>query len=185
MDAAIANSGLRERLRKQTRGLHDLLDSRFDGAFAADLERYTGFLLMNARVLPVLEARLAQDEEYRTLDDWKERFRTRALERDLTGLGVEMPETTPFPHQPMRGAGAGIAYVLEGSRVGARAIAKRLSESGLDFVPTAFLRHGREQRYWQDFLDWLARREGDEDYARGAVASAAAAFQFYLEASEV
>ncbi|WP_158285663.1 biliverdin-producing heme oxygenase [Pseudohoeflea suaedae] len=174
---------LLERLRAETAEAHDELDSAHDGGAFAGLAAYGRFLEAQARIFPVAEAALAASGEYRTLPDWDRRFRADALIADLATLGIAPPQSMPFELQDRPGAATGLAYVLEGSRLGGKLIARKLAQAGLHDAPTSFIAHGADQRFWQSFTAWLANRHPDEAFGDAAVASARTAFALFLEAT--
>ena len=174
---------LLERLRTETAGAHDKLDRAHDGGAFSDLVDYGRFLEAQARIFPAAEAALASSQEYRTLPDWDRRFRSEALLSDLSGLGIAAPPPIPFDLAQRPGSATGLAYVLEGSRLGGKLIARKLEQAGLENAPTAFITHGASERFWPSFTTWLASRHPDEAYGDAAVASARATFGLFLEAT--
>lgn len=58
---------------------------------------------------------------------------------------------------PSPAFGAGLLYVLEGSRLGARVLARRVRRAGSD-LPLAYLAHGEDEDLWRSFLTWLEAR---------------------------
>jgi len=128
---------------------------------------YADFLRAQARVLLPLEAQMERAGVERVLPDWELRRRSDALRRDLESL-----KTPSFPAVvPSLQSGSellGAAYVLEGSRLGARVMRSRVVQG----LPTAFLDHGEGLRLWQSFLPVL---ESNADVRRDPDAAAAAA----------
>ena len=150
-------SELRAHLRAATRDVHGDLDRRFAAILdpAAD-SLYRAFLRMNAACHGVLEAWLAARLP-RPVAGLR-RPLTGALEADMAALALEpVPVAEPWPpFAPSRRGlpeAAGVLYVVDGSRLGARMILKgwerRLDETreedrtgahgAAEGRPTAFL----------------------------------------------
>ncbi len=176
-----ASGALLADLRAATAAHHDRLDMAFSGGAFRDRDGYARFLIMQALVLPSAEALLAGSREYRTLPDWDSRFRSAALAGDLARLGLPMPAPHALDvNAALPGSAAGVAYVLEGSRLGGRLIAQKLTQAGMGDMPTAFIAHGAEARHWQSFRAWLDGRPSDGAYADAAVQAAIAVFERYI-----
>lgn len=172
------------RLKRETRADHERLEAALDltsdrldrGAYLRCLERLHGFFAP-------LEAAVA------AVGGWQERGvdlharrRTSMLEADLRALG-EAPTVVPrcrdlyLPTEP---AGAfGALYVLEGSSLGGRVIARHLSETlGIGPESGARFFHGYGERtgeMWRSFraaLTAFVRASGDhERIVAGAVST--------------
>jgi len=110
-----------------------------------------------------------------------------ALQADLAGLG------TPAISDP-RAAGIdsptsprllGIAYVLEGSRLGAQYLARDAAASRDPVVHgnMRFLTHGMGRRLWPTFLDVLESRV-DAATADAAAQAARQTFDLFLAAQQ-
>ena len=119
----------RRRLKEATDAAHRRLDaalSRFDLADAGD---YGRFLAVHALALPCLEEALAQGGFDLACPGWSGGRRGAALLADLAGLGREPGACPTAP--AVRGAEAwGVAYVLEGSRLGGKVLARRVTRGG-------------------------------------------------------
>lgn len=114
---------------------------------------YGAFLSASAAALAPLELALERAGVGEWLPDWPRRTRRAALARDLAELGLETPAlgTASVPSQAF---GAGLLYVLEGSRLGARFLVRQAGAGSAD-LPTAYLTHGEGQDLWRTFLAWL------------------------------
>ncbi|WP_424810587.1 biliverdin-producing heme oxygenase [Roseococcus sp. YIM B11640] len=147
-----------------------------DGFADLDLTKpadYAEFLRVHAMVIPPLEAALERIGIAGILPDWPRRRRASALAEDLRALGAQVPEAESVRIAP--GAEAlGVAYVLEGSRLGAAMLLKTLPES----LPRAFLGHGRGEKLFQSFVPILDTLEGKEREA--ATRGASQAFEMFL-----
>lgn len=171
-------------LRRETSLLHETLDTGFSGGHFETMEAYSEFLLMQAAVLPGAEAYLVKEPEFATLDDWQNRMRTHALLKDIHALDLKEPPRVPFDIPDTLGSVAGVAYVLEGSRLGGRLIYSTLSKAGRHDFPVAFITHGLDRHYWRSFVRWLDEQTFSERFAEGAVASAQAVFRMFIASSK-
>lgn len=150
---SLSENMLRDRLRAATSKDHEALDalaSAFDFETASG---YSGFLSASAAALFPLELALERAGVEDWLRDWPLRTRRAALARDLAALGASVPVAKPEA-TPSRAFGAGLLYVLEGSRLGARVLARRVREAEPD-LPVAYLTHGDDAHPWRSFLTWL------------------------------
>ncbi|MDR6624909.1 biliverdin-producing heme oxygenase [Caulobacter segnis] len=173
---------LRDRLRAATSKDHAALDAivsalDFETAFG-----YAGFLWASAAALIPLELALERAGVEGWLEDWPLRSRRAALALDLADLGVSAPVSKPQP-TPTRAFGAGLLYVLEGSRLGARVLAKRVRGAQAD-LPIAYLTHGGEAHPWRSFLTWLEAEPKVGLRTDEAVAGARYGFQCFSAAFE-
>jgi heme oxygenase (biliverdin-IX-beta and delta-forming) len=75
----------------------------------------------------------------------------------------------------------GMLYVLEGSRLGARLLARnaRAHADARVRSATRYLRHGENERFWQSFLSALEASEPTRRATTEAVAGAKAAFLMF------
>ena len=161
----------REALRAATGPLHQAVEARFEQLDLAEREDYGAFLLAHAQVIPVLEDALDRAGIEASVPDWARRRRAPSLARDLTELGLTWPRRDAIAVAP--GAEAlGVAYVLEGSRLGAATLLKTIP----DGLPRFFLSHGRDEHLFRSFLPILA---AVQDVA-AAVAGARRAFGLFL-----
>lgn len=142
---------LRHVLLTATRDLHEDLD-RHVGAFS-DVGGYglflTGSHAFRAALEPVLSDHAA----------WPVQPLADLIGRDLADLGQPCPPRLAAPDLSTPAAQAAACYVLEGSALGARVLARRAAELGFDGNRGA--RHlaaqtGDRQR-WPRFLAWLER----------------------------
>ena len=168
-----APAALHLALRAATSDLHDAVERRFAGYDLADRQRYGVFLTMQAAALLPLEAALERAGIARLLPDWPRRRRAAALRSDLAALGLDAPRADP----PMLGGGGeaiGAAYVLEGSRLGAAVLLRRVGAG----LPDGFLRHGARSGLWPSFLARLAAEP--EAAAPAVIGGARCAFARFL-----
>lgn len=156
----------RDLLRERTRELHDSLEripvmSRvFDDAFS--LDDYRRHLAVLYGVVQPLEARLSEVQAEHGADTllWRYEPRAAALQADLLQLGVptnalaQLPATA-LPAMRDEAEALGVAYVLEGSRLGGKVIHKRLRDYFGDTVPTRYYTATQEPQRWPRFVEVL------------------------------
>lgn len=186
IEAAEAAS-LRDRLRRDTRIEHEALDACFEGMFAEpDLRRYRVFTAMNLAahraVEPILTAVPPGPR-------WSPGRRLAALEEDARALALPEHEPAAFPiPRPDRAEAFGIAYVLEGSRLGAKFMMRALGDPGVrddgDPVPARYLGASSDIGPFRDLLAAMAEAGLTEDERLRAIAAASATFRFFRETAE-
>ena len=112
------------------------------------------------------------------IDDWADRRRGAALDRDLDALGGWAAPYAPFsiPDTP---AAAGALYVVEGSRLGGRFLMRQVGAG----LPTAYLGDVQERGRWPALLAALDAALPDAPARRRAVDSARAVFARFEDAA--
>ncbi|AVQ04064.1 heme oxygenase [Caulobacter segnis] len=173
---------LRDRLRAATSSDHAALDAM---AAALDFESVSGygrFLSASAAALTPLELALELAGVEAWIGDWPERSRRATLARDLAAMGLPSPPIT-VPSTPSRAFGVGLLYVLEGSRLGARFLARRVRRAGPD-LPIGYLTHGDDADLWRSFLAWLEGQPRVGLRTDEAIAGARYGFQCFSAAFE-
>lgn len=169
---------LRAALRARTAYQHERLD-RAVGLFETR-EQYAAFLVGSRRF------RAAAESAVDGRGSWKVEQLSDLLDADLADLGRAPGPPAQFPEVPANDAFAlGIAYVLEGSALGARLLARRAAGLGFDGEHGArhLARQTGDKERWRRFLDALDAVE--PDYQEQVLAGAASAFDFALEAYAV
>lgn len=144
---------------------------------------YVGHLRKNVPCLWI-EPALVAAGIHRLLPDWDARQRGRALELDLTALGLHWRRGA-VTIAGDDGTLLGWAYVLEGSRFGARLILRVVEatpDAGVRGA-TRFLRHGEGADFWIGFRAALARIDHDSAAIANACNGARAAFGQFLDAA--
>lgn len=177
---------LRQSLRRETAALHARLDAGLAFPARADRPWYRKFLSTNTPVI-VAEQALARSGIETLLPDWPERERRRALEHDLHALDL-VPAHPSLPCIASDHASLlGWAYVLEGSRLGARVVLKFIEETGSAEIrgATEFLRHGQDKGFWMSFSAMLRRSEHDQAFTDRACTAARSAFSLFLAAQSM
>ena len=175
-------SGLRERLRRETRQAHDSLDASLD--LIGPMLRLPQFIRLLGRfhaLHRVVEPTLAALLEPSLLAG---RGKLAALEHDLRVCGADPIDvvTLAGPNLPPlinRAAALGALYVIEGSTLGGRVIARHLRQAHV--IPTDAFRYleiydGHAGEMWRNVcraLDTVC----DPDDANHSVRSAIAMFE--------
>lgn len=153
LGVSLSDNSLRGRLRAATTESHAMLDATVGGWRIETASGYGAFLSASAAALTPLELALERAGVADWLPDWAHRTRRADLARDLAVMRLATPAPAPAS-VPDRDFGAGLLYVLEGSRLGARFLARqvRAADAGL---PLAYLTHGEGRDLWRSFVDWL------------------------------
>ena len=142
-------------LRAGTAAAHERVDAAFAGFDLSDRDSYAAFLRAHAEVVLPLEAALAGD---RVTPDWEARKRGELLREDLAFLR-DTPGRDPGLCQDYAekwddgewsdAALAGALYVLEGSRLGGRFLARQVPQT----FPRAYLDADQPPEKWRNLLD--------------------------------
>ncbi len=163
---------LRRVLMTETRDLHDRLD-RAVGAFA-DAGAYRAFLSGSYGFRAAIEPAL-------TGEGWRVQPLAALIARDLAYLDEPRPPLPDAPPLAGPAAQAAACYVLEGSALGARLLARRAADQG--FTAGHGARHLAAQTAspdrWRRFLDWL---EGADIPVGPAITAARDVFGLALRA---
>ena len=122
-------------LKAATDDVHRELDDRLSRLNLAEASDYRRFLSFHARTVPPFEEALAAAGANKVIDGWDQARRTDAIRIDLEQLGEPVPEAAIVP--PIRDTAEllGTAYVIEGSRLGGRVLARRVGQG----LPMNFL----------------------------------------------
>ena len=178
--AAARARSLRWFLKAGTEQAHERLDRAMEALDLSLAGHYATFLALHAAALAPCELALEAGGVARLLPDWPARTRRRALALDCAGVGLAAPGTVNV-HAPASADEAwGMAYVLEGSRLGGRRLDRRAATSADASVREnrRFLTHGGP-RLWPDFVAAMERAAPAPEAALGG---ALAAFAAYAEA---
>lgn len=187
---AAGSTSMRLRLRHETRKSHAALDATFAPMLeTADYPSYRRFIRVSHACHAAIEARLDAGPLACLIADWRERSRMPALEADRRAMGIAPLCVPDFELRPDDRAGAfGAAYVLEGSRIGAKFIARRMREAaaaaqwpGSSF---AFVSAETAHRF-QDFTIVLDEQNFDEIEIASCCAAADRAFRLFADAARL
>lgn len=147
---------LRARLRDATAPLHERVDRAFSAFALEHTEGYRHFLAAHAEVTVPLEQTLEAAGIQTLLPDWPQRCRRQALLADLQDLGAPATAVIAPGEISTPGWCWGAVYVMEGSRLGGRVLAKRVAQAN----PNAPLRYLGQQNVapsWPGFLEHFER----------------------------
>lgn len=176
------DESLRTHLRVATMAAHDLLDHAMQAASGwqtrADYARFLA--LQHAARAP--------------LEDWLAAYapadlcpppQTPLLARDLAALGLGLPAPAPVLtlSTPDAGTALGTAWVLAGSALGNRAIAKQVARIGGGEWPVAFLGDDAMMAFWQG-LRLRIEHPAAPGEAEGATRAAEVVFAHFLAVAE-
>ena len=110
-------------LRRAAAAVHKEVDAIFSDVDLSDARGYRAFLLAQAYAHLPVEAALDTADAARVIPDWPERRRAPLLLGDLARLDA-VPERGAAPSFASEAEVAGTAYVLEGSRLGAKLLSR-------------------------------------------------------------
>lgn len=178
MSIEVVSDNLRDALRRETAPLHALLEQRVNAAgYFNTPQAYLRWLC----VMQTLHARFAED-----YDAGSRRLGLAPLSAPLAaalaqdiGANPASSASCPLSCTDLRG----VAYVFEGSAVGARLLLRNLA--ALDPVPNNYLRTlvAASARRWPRVKAQCARIElGGPAETHGAVTAARSVFEAFLEA---
>lgn len=175
---------IRGLLRQATSSLHAELDTQVTSLLNGGERGYVAFLRGSAGAVFPIEHALEAARIASILPDWKQHSRRQALSLDLADFEAIPEDVLSFPDIHSDAFGLGVLYVLEGSRLGASLLARRLSESPSKRVRTAtrYLNHGTGQRLWPRFLECLETTQSVRLATHEAIAGAQCAFATFTAA---
>lgn len=196
----------RQALRAATSAAHDRVDAAFAGFDLTHRESYARFLAAHADVVWALEAALPGQ---RVVADWEDRKRGELLREDLAFLRPGLPpsrhpdesrslgpgsEEGAAPDPGFRRDGdngcrdekwgepaiAGTLYVLEGSRLGGKFLARCLPAG----FPRAYLDADQRAEKWQQLLTVIDHLLHEPIALEAAIAAALATFTAFERSAE-
>lgn len=157
---------VRTLLREASAPWHARVDEAYSAYPLDHRDGYRDFLLAHAQALWLLEPALEAAAIDVLLPDWAMRRRRHALDQDLIALDARRPATGATLQLPTDSSLLwGLAYVLEGSRLGSRVLAARVEQAGWPGHQNAlnYLRHGQEAALWPRFLARLEEQAATLD----------------------
>lgn len=181
-DGTEASGDLRSHLRAATMAAHDLLDAAMQAASGWQIrEDYARFLELQHAARAPLEDWLAA----RAPADLHPPRQTALIAQDLAALGRPLPPPAPAfaLDAGTRGGMLGAAWVLAGSALGNRAIARQVQRIGGGAWPAAFLDDGAMLAFWQA-LRASIEHSADPCEVEGATRAATAVFAHFLAVAE-
>ncbi len=194
------------RLRAATAHAHEAVDAVFGDYDLTDRDGYTRFLSAHAAAMVPLEAALDAAGAERVTGDWGERKRGQLILADLAALNAqphpvraELVEALSFSlcHRAERkkeglcfdklstnGVGdieptlAGVLYVVEGSRLGGRFLARRVPAE----FPKSYLDAHKPSGNWANLLASIDAILYDESRTEIAIGAALSTFSMFERA---
>lgn len=180
LDTDFVVTDLRDLLRRETAADHQTLDDRFSALDLQQIDGYSCFLRSHHMALGYC---------YRTFatNDATVAFLppnpVPELSMDILALGDKIPDDW-MPRQPLDGSWLGMAYVLAGSRLGARILLKRVLEkpSAIPAQAIAYLESQQDPAPWKKIVEALKATKPDPDMANAIILSARQTFGVFNEA---
>lgn len=180
MDIALeAPAAARTLLRDACGAVHARLDATLSRVDFNDRAAYADMLSRMSAPLSAMEGALSSGVAPVLFENWAGRLRSHALRADLDALNTDFRQRFAAPIENEAEA-LGALYVLEGSRLGGRVLARMAGESADERVrgATRYFRHGERGGHWRSFIDKLeassAVREKPERAKRAALDTFAA-----------
>lgn len=168
---------VRDRLREATGHHHERVDSLFGRLNLADDDDYRRFLIAHATALLPMEQWLDSRADA-VVDDWPTRSRGAALRADLARVGISVPDGDPFSPPSSPASIGGILYVLEGSKMGGRLLARQVREG----LPKQYLAAGGNGAAWKMLISRLDDIVVTGEDLGAATRSASLAFDRFMMA---
>lgn len=168
---------VRIRLRAATAPAHaevDAVFARFDLSSPAD---YRDFLAAHAEALLPVEAWL-DGHAPAVIADWPSRRRGHFLADDLAVLGQTLPRTQAFTGSDHPAAVMGVLYVIEGSRLGGRVLARQVPPD----LPATYLTPHAEVPSWPGLMQRLDEVVTDTTSEEIAITAALETFDRFARA---
>lgn len=144
------STNARQALRAATAEAHDRVDRAFSAFDLTTREGYTHFLLAQAEAFLPVEAAIDDAGPLDFVPDWPARRRTDALLADLAALRTVPPAMDIRHLFRSREEILGAIYVLEGSRLGGRMLARSVPVD----LPRAFI-GTTEMGLWRNLIELL------------------------------
>lgn len=175
----LPGEALRDHLRADTREAHEALDARFADMIGGDPARYELFLVMNRDAHAAIEPLLASSP---LAARWAATGRLEAARLDCRLLGLE--ETKPATHLDLVVDGVpaafGLAYVLEGSRLGAKYLLRALARApARNPRPTHYLEASSDAAPFTGLMRAMARESFSQAELSRSTEVARQTFRFF------
>lgn len=171
------SSSARDRLRAATEHQHERVDSLFGRLDLAQEADYRLFLTSHAAALLPMEQWL-ESRAGAVIDDWAARARGAALRADLAAMDIPVPPGEPFAPPASPPSIGGILYVLEGSKMGGRVLARQVGPG----LPREYLGAAGNSTGWKTLISRLDDIVVTGEDVSAATRSASLAFDRFLTA---
>ena len=146
---------------------------------------YEGFLRMNLAAHRQIEPILAASAIANVTPPWQLGHRLEALEADARAFGVSAAPSRPFPiAAPDLSQAFGMAYVLEGSRLGAKFLLKGLARAPAQNRPVGYLQASSDPEPFRRLLAALDREALSPPDIERMVDAANRTFQYFRALTE-
>ena len=159
-----------QHLRAATAADHQAVDAAFARHDLTERNGYIAFLVGHARALPAVERALASADGPPPL-----RPRAALLAADLAGVGEAMPPPLDLAPPATPAEAWGMAYVIEGSRLGGALLARGVPEG----MPHAYLADAHLKGEWRGFTKAFDQALTEPDQIAAALESARRVFALY------
>ncbi len=167
-------SSARDILRTATAEAHARVDQSFGTFELGDRAGYAEFLRAQAASFLPVEAALDRAGATDLLPDWPERRRAQLLQSDLSAMGVAAHDSDTRVAFGSSAAMLGAIYVLEGSRLGGRMLARAVPPE----FPQLFLAAG-SSTLWRRLISVLDKQLVSPDDQAEAIAAARQVFALF------
>lgn len=172
-------------LRLATRSLHERLEGSLRiTAPGAGLEDYRQYLVSLWGWHVAVEERLWEQAWPPAMQAARRRTKLDRMARDLHHLGIDdaaraaLPRMQPAPALDDEATRYGVAYVIEGSQLGVRALGRSLAPRLGGWEPVWLQGYGADTaQQWKNFIGCLEAAVTTEAQRRRAASAAAAAFE--------
>lgn len=168
----------RQALRTATAGDHERVDRAFSGFDLTDRDSYAAFLKAQAAAFLPVEAAIEAAHPERLLPDWPGRRRADLLRADLAALGVAPPDLVSAPCIAGPEETFGAIYVLEGSRLGGRMLARSVPAD----LPRRFI-GASDPPQWRNLIEMLDFILISEDQRQAAIRAARLVFRLFEDSA--
>lgn len=166
-----AKKSARWTLRDETAADHRRIDKAYSVFDLGDREEYRGFLQAQADAVLSIEKALDEAGAQGVLPDWPARSRSAALRADIAALDGDEAAGAAFPGFSSTAQILGAIYVLEGSRLGGRLLARAIHPE----FPRAFFAEA-DPRAWMALMEILDKALISDDEITAAVGAARSVF---------
>ena len=164
----------RHALRAATADDHARVDQAFGAFDLTARDGYARFLRAQAEAFLPVEAAIDAAWPVAFVPDWPARRRADALRDDLAALGIPLVASAPPPLFRDREEILGAIYVLEGSRLGGKMLARSVPA----VLPRSFLGAG-DGAMWRNLIGILDKLLISEQQRVAAIAAARQVFALF------
>ena len=166
----------RLRLREATAPDHEQVDAAFSRFDLGTRAGYIAFLQAQAAAFLPVERAIEDNDVAAILSDWPARRRSHLLTADLAALGAKPDGGIAAPPLPSSSAVLGAVYVLEGSRLGGRLLARSVPAE----LPRSFIGSG-DPALWRRLIEALDKAIATEEQMYAATVAARAVFACFSQ----